>query len=210
MTSPFRILLLAVMVAGCAVPAAAACGRALPAGADAVVTPGTRIDNGRIDAAIRVEVNYHRCKAGLSALAPADGLRRVAGTHAGWMAKTGELTHRSGVAGQATTLARLRASGLRIHAGSENIGYLARYQIDGTRFRIRDASACAFASRGDQPIPPHSYATLARMIVTLWMQSPAHRRNILDPKVSRVGSAIGFAAAAPHCGRYYVSQSFAG
>lgn len=210
MTRPIATLLLGVMAGLFAAPACAACSRALPSGSDAVVDAGRRIDKGRIDAAIRVEVNYHRCQAGLSALKPSDGLRRVAGTHAVWMAKARELSHRSTVAGQATTLARLKASGLRFHAGSENIGYLARYQIDGARFRIRDAPACAFASQSGQPIAPHSYATLARMIVTLWMQSPAHRRNILDPKVSRVGSAIGFDAAAPNCGRYYVAQGFAG
>lgn len=210
MTSPIPALLLAAMAMLCAAPASAACSRAFPAGADAVVEPGRKIDKARIDAAIRAEVNYHRCKAGLSPLKPADGLRRVAVTHAGWMAKARDLSHRSTVAGQATPLARLKASGLRFHAGAENIGYLARYQIDGAPFRIRDASACAFASQSGRPIAPHSYATLARMIVTLWMQSPAHRRNILDTKVSQVGSAIAFDAAAPNCGRYYVAQSFAG
>jgi uncharacterized protein YkwD len=211
MTKPILALVLAATAALCAAPAvAAACGRALPAGADAVIEAGAKIDQDRIDAAIRAEVNHHRCKAGLSGLAAAKGLRRVAGTHAGWMARTGDLSHRSTVAGQTTTLTRLKASGLRFRAGSENIGYLARYRIDGAPFRIRDAASCGFADPSGRPIPPHSYASLAQQIVGLWMQSPTHRRNILDPRVSKVGSAIGFDAAAPNCGRFYVSQSFAG
>lgn len=190
--------------------AAEACSRSAPKGAERVVQAGERIDAGLIDAAVRAEVNYHRCKAGLPELVAARGLVKVATRHARWMAEAQSLSHRSTVSGQASAAARLKASGVKFRAGSENIGYIARYQIDGLRFRITDRANCGFATGGGQPIPPHSYASLARMIVELWMNSATHRRNILDRKVSQVGSGVGFDARAEHCGRYYVSQSFAG
>ena len=82
--------------------------------------------------------------------------------------------------------------------------------IDGSSFRIHDAAACGFATASGQPIPPHSYNSLARTMVGLWMKSSGHRRNILDPKVSMVATAVGFAAGAPYCGQFYLSQDFAG
>ncbi len=189
---------------------AAACSRASVAGAQAPIRAEGRIDQGLADAAIRAEINYQRCRAGLPPVAEAGGLRKVAGQHAKWMARSRSLSHRSKTPGQATPVARLRASGLRFHAGSENIGQIARFQIDGRSFRIANAGTCGFLGGNGQPIPPHSYASLARTIVALWMESSAHRRNILDRKVSRLGSGVGFDAKAPYCGNYYVSQSFAG
>ncbi len=189
---------------------AQACSRNLPAGANAAIAPGGRIDQPLIDASVRAEVNYHRCKAGLSKLSAAKGLRKVAGTHAQWMARAQNLSHKSRVSGQATTVARIRASGLRFRAGSENIGLVSHYQIDGKPFKFTDRANCGFASRDGKAIPPHSYASLARTIVNLWMASAVHRRNILDQKVSYVGSGLGFDPKAGYCGRFYVSQNFAG
>jgi len=39
------------------------------------------------------------------------------------------------------------------------------------------------------PIPTHTYASFARDVVKGWMNSPGHRRNILDPKVQQMGGA---------------------
>lgn len=199
-------LLAAVALAG----AADACSRASVRGTDAAIRPEARIDQALVDAAILAELNYHRCKAGLPALAQAQGLRKVAGQHAKWMAKARALSHKSQTPGQATTLARIKASGVRFRAGSENIGQIARFQIDGRSFRIADAAACGFRGGDGKVIPPHSYATLARTIVAYWMASADHRRNILDRKVTRVGSGVGFDGKAPYCGNFYVSQNFAG
>jgi uncharacterized protein YkwD len=189
---------------------AGACSLAAVPGAQAPIRAEARIDQGLVDAAIRAEINYYRCRAGLQSVAAAGGLRKVAGQHAKWMARSRSLSHRSKTPGQATPVARLKASGLRFHAGSENIGQIARFQIDGRSFRIADGTSCGFLSGNGRTIPPHSYASLAHTIVSLWMESAAHRRNILDRKVSRLGSGVGFDAKAPYCGNYYVSQSFAG
>lgn len=203
-----------IAAAAVAVPllvgAADACSRASVRGAEAAIRPETRIDQALVDASIRSELNYQRCRAGLPPLSEANGLRKVAGQHAKWMASARTLSHRSGTPGQGTTLARIKASGVKFRAGSENIGQIARFQIDGKHFRIASSTACGFLGGNGRAIPPHSYASLAQTIVAYWMASADHRRNILDRRVSRVGSGVGFDARAPYCGNYYVSQNFAG
>jgi uncharacterized protein YkwD len=191
------------------VSAAYACARQGVSGANVAIT-GNAINQKLIDAAILSEVNYSRCKSGLNPLKSASGLRSVASNHAKWMARAGKISHKSGVAGQSTLRARMSSSGVNFSAGSENIGMVHRFQIDGSSFRIRDAGSCSFATNSGKAIPPHSYATLARSIVGYWMSSPGHRANILNRKVSLLGSGAAVRANAPYCGQIFISQNFAG
>ena len=208
MTANIKALLLAALCSVAAVSGAQACSVARVAGSEKMVPVEGRINQGLIDAAIRAEVNYHRCKAGLRALSRADGLTDVAAAHAKWMARSQSLSHKSQVAGQTTLKARMSSSGIRFRAGSENIGMVHRYAIDGTSFKIH--GACSFSTYGGQPIGAHSYRSLASHVVKLWMASKGHRKNILDRKVSMLGSGAAFTAKAPYCGQIFVSQNFAG
>ncbi len=188
-----------------------ACSRSVPAEAAVTLVPAKRIDQALLSKAIRVEVNYHRCRAGLRPLSDAgNGLAKQARTHSSWMAKTGQLTHRSTVAGSATLAQRIKKSGVRYRTGSENIGMVHRYQIDNRRFRIVDAGSCTFAAGDGQTLPAHSYASLARHAVTLWMNSPGHRKNILDNKVTSMTAAVAFDPKAQYCGRFWLTQNFIG
>jgi uncharacterized protein YkwD len=187
---------------------AAACSRSMPAGADTVIQPGQKINSALIDAAVRVEVNYHRCKAGLSALQSSPNLAKVAETHARWMAKSLKVSHKSSVGGQSTLKARLSTSGVKFRTGAENIGMVHRFRIDGMSFKIR--GECAFATGGGQSIPAHTYASLARTVVGYWMASPGHRKNVLNRQVSMVGSGAALNTNAPYCGQFFLSQNFAG
>ncbi|MCB2136870.1 MAG: hypothetical protein KDE08_13140 [Rhodobacteraceae bacterium] len=190
--------------------AAASCTRPSPSG-DLLAIPSTGgLDQRRIDAAIRAEVNYARCRKGLAPLEASVAMMQVASGHAKWMARSRQLTHASTVAGRASTRARIRATGIPFRAGSENIGLVARYRIDGRSFRIRDAKTCQFADGSGQTIPAHSYASLASYVVELWMNSRSHRKNILDGRVRWMGSGAALDPRGPHCGSYYLAQIFAG
>lgn len=189
---------------------AQACRLARITGADQAIPASGRINQALVDTTIRAEVNFQRCKAGLSELAADEGLADAAATHARWMARNETLSHQSAVFGQNTVLARLRSSGVRFHIGSENIGQVARYGIDNIRFKIRDMSACAFATQAGAPIGVHSYQSLAHLIVSLWVNSPKHRTNMLDPRARVVGSGVGYDPKAPYCGAFYLSQDYAG
>lgn len=199
---------LAALFVMIAAGSAQACSKASVAGIDAPV--GAKVDVALLDRAILAELNVQRCKAGLSALKGSPDLRHVAEVHSRWMAKTSRVSHQSTVAGQSTLKARLSSSGLRVKAGSENIAMVHRYAIDGMKFRIRDAASCSFATAAGEPIPAHSYASLARHAVKLWMASSGHRKNILDRRVTMVGSAAALNAKAANCGQIFLSQNFAG
>lgn len=188
-----------------------ACTRAVPASAERTVVPTSRIDQNLFSKAVLVEVNFHRCRAGLARLKDAgSGLAREAMRHSSWMAQRQTLSHQNSIPGKASLSQRVKASGVRFRTGSENIGMVHRYRIDNRRFRIIDPDSCAFATFEGQKLPAHSYASLARHAVTLWMQSPSHRKNILDNRVTRMSSAVAFDPDAQYCGQFYMTQNFVG
>ena len=131
-----------------------ACNRSVSKKAAETVVPAGRINQSILDDAIRVEVNYHRCRAGLRRLNDAgNGLANQAKKHSVWMARTQQLTHRSTVAGLATLQQRVKKAGVIFRTGSENIGMVHRYQIDNQRFRIVDRSSCQFCLLYTSPSP---------------------------------------------------------
>jgi len=85
-----------------------------------------------------------------------------------------------------------------------------RYQIDNRRFKILSSQECKFATYEGQALPAHSYASLARHVVGLWMNSPGHRKNILDRRVTKVSTAVAFDPRAQYCGRFWLTQNFIG
>lgn len=187
------------------------CSRNVSAKAAQTVVPSTRINQSLLDDAIRAEVNFHRCRAGLKTLADAGGgLASQARKHSSWMAKTQQLTHRSTVSGSSTLKQRLKKSGVKFRTGAENIGMVHRYQIDNLRFKIVSSNACQFTTYGGKPLPAHSYASLARHVVNLWMDSPGHRKNILNRKVKKISTAVAFDPNAQYCGRFWLTQNFVG
>ncbi|MCX7889670.1 MAG: CAP domain-containing protein [Rhodobacteraceae bacterium] len=208
MSARAGIAALAAVVISLSGGLAQACGRPMPAGADALIQPGKAINAALLDAAVLSEVNYYRCRSGLSRLAPSASLRRVAETHAKWMARTMNVSHRSTVGGQSTLRARLSTSGVKFKTGAENIGMVHRFRIDGMSFRIN--GQCSFSTYGGQPIPAHTYASLARTMVEYWYNSPGHRANMMNRSVKVMGSGAALNTSAPYCGQFYMSQNFAG
>ncbi len=191
--------------------AAQSCSRTgLPANA-AQAVPTKNLNQSLFNNAVLVEVNFVRCKAGVSPVSLASGLASVANNHASWMASRQTLSHRSTVRGQQSVQDRVLASGVQARRGSENIGNIPRFQFAGSRrIHIKSLKKCDFTTAGGRKIQPHSYATLAVQIVDMWMGSSGHRKNVLDRNATSVGSAIEFDPRATHCGQYFLSQNFAG
>lgn len=190
---------------------AEACTRTVSKAASTTPVPAKRINQSLLEDAIRAEVNFHRCRAGLRSVGEAgNGLTQQAQKHSTWMARAQQLTHRSTVPGASTLQQRVKNAGLKVRTGSENIGMVHRYQIDNRRFKILDSASCQFATYEGQKLPAHSYASLARHIVNLWMNSSGHRKNILDRKVTKMSAAVAFDPNAQHCGRFWVTQNFVG
>lgn len=202
---------LGLAVAATLPAAAEACSRKVSEAAAQTLVPTGRINQSLLEDAIRVEVNFHRCRAGLPQVADAgNGLTKQAQTHSRWMARAQKLSHKNSVAGASTLKQRIKNSGIRFRTGSENIGMVHRYRIDNKRFKIVNARSCQFATRGGEILPAHSYATLARHVVDLWMKSKGHRKNILDNRVSKMSAAVAFDPKNQFCGRFWVTQNFIG
>ncbi|MGI9393243.1 MAG: CAP domain-containing protein [Boseongicola sp.] len=170
----------------------------------------TGIDQALLDNAIRLEVNYHRCRAGLGPLTYAGrNLATMATKHSAWMAKTKKLSHFNTMPGLKSLGERVRASGTSYRGASENIVKVHRYQFNSSRFKTIDRRRCQFARKG-KLIPAHSYASLARHSVDLWMDSAPHRRNILSNKMNRMVVGVAFANSRKYCGEYWLTQDFIG
>ncbi|MEL6642841.1 MAG: CAP domain-containing protein [Pseudomonadota bacterium] len=186
---------------------AQACTRV--AASNAAIDPG-RIDQARLSQAILGEVNFVRCQAGRRAVTAAPGtLIQSATAHSVWMAQAGTLSHQGRGASGRGLADRVRSAGLRVRTAGENIAQLPRYTFGSQRFRVIDRGACVFQTRAGRQIPPHSYQSLARQVVALWMASPGHRRNVLDPDVSAMGAGAAFSQSNT-CGDYWVTQIFVG
>ncbi|MBT0957799.1 CAP domain-containing protein [Alphaproteobacteria bacterium KMM 3653] len=197
-----------MMMAG--VTSAEACARVTVAGGDERINPA-KISQVKIDRAINMELNYQRCKLGLSALAVEPRLSAVAYDHANWMAGSKTLSHKSSKRGRKSLRARISKARLNVRRGAENILSTALYQTEGPNgYRVVNRAQCQFATPAGAPIQRHSYTSLAQYAVQLWMNSPSHRVNLFDRRVRMMGSAAGFDPSTPNCGTIYLTQNFAG
>ena len=196
-------LVLGAMLTTTATTAEAGCKRASVPGINAVV-PTRNINQRLLDAAILAEVNYERCRNGRRALKAEPKLTSTAAGHSKWMARHSKMSH----TGSNTLGQRLKRSGVRFRTGAENIGMVHYYQIDRVVFLTK--GTCQFTTRAGQPLPPHTYASLARAAVTNWMNSSKHRTNILNRQVKYMGSGASFDKSAQYCGTVYLTQNFIG
>lgn len=193
------------------VDAAEACNRKVPGSARQRVVPERSIDQALFDAAVRAEVNYHRCRAGLREMGHAGGgMIEVARGHSTWMSKAQALSHQSSLRGRRTHVDRMKAQGQRFTWAGENISRIPRFQFGDRSFHIVDQRRCAFEDRSGRTIAPHSYASLARLVVDRWMVSAGHRRNILNPTFTYHAAAVVYDPRAKHCGRFWITQNLVG
>lgn len=205
-----RLLVVTAAVFFAATAVGNACSRTVPADAARALVPETGINHSLLNRAILAEVNYHRCRAGLNTLA--DGgqlLTAEAATHSAWMAKKRKLVHFNNIPGRETPGQRVKSAGIVYRSAAENLVSVHRYQIDNRRFKTVNRRQCQFAHKG-KLVRAHSYASLARFAVDVWMKSPGHRKNILNTKskVSTVG--VVFADDRKYCGSFWMTQKLVG
>ena len=206
----FRYLLAFVCLVFAPVAGHAACARPSYDGAYLKAIPTSAMNQDLFSEALTREANFVRCKAGLKTLETVKPLTSLAAGHSGWMARATKLSHTSTQPGKQRFAPRMRSSGLRFSTAAENIAAFDRFQFPTGQFKISNASACRFAFQNGKPIPVHSYASLANSVVTGWMKSPGHKRNLMNRRMKLSGGGIGFDAKSPYCGRYYITQDYLG
>ena len=118
-----------------ALPSAAdACSRSVSKKAASTIVPAGKINQSLLDQAVRAEVNYHRCRAGLPKVGSAgNGLTNQALKHSVWMARTQQLTHKSTVAGHATLKQRIKKANVSMPASRMKVGIAIRSTIGGSK-----------------------------------------------------------------------------
>lgn len=184
---------------------AAACARKGLSSVSKTAVPEAGIDQRLLNQAIVAEVNFHRCRAGLRPLSvSSNSLISQAKTHSDWMAKKKKLAHHNSIPGRETPGKRVASAGISYRAAAENLVMVHRFQIDNRRFKTVNRRQCQFAVNG-RLVRTHSYASMARFAVDLWMASPAHRQNILRPDASITAVGASFVRD-KYCGQFWLTQ----
>jgi uncharacterized protein YkwD len=106
-------------------------------------------------------------------------LDRAAEEQASHMALLFRAEHTNPIAGEHTVSDRIRAVGL-----------------DGSR-SAENAMMLPLRPVGKGALPPYTYRTLALAVVGAWLESPGHRRNLLDPGFSLAGTASRVSTGLP-------------
>ena len=174
--------------------------------------PEGALDTALLDRAIRFHSNRARCRLGLRPLGPDPLLVATATEYSADMVRLGFFGHVSPVPGRATMGERLEASGVRYRTAGENLATAKRLEIaSGQAVYPMGGDRCAFSAepRGRR-IPVRSYDSLARHLVRRWLDSPGHRRNLLNPAYTRHGASAITDPSGPVCDTISATQLFAG
>ncbi len=187
---------------------ASACTLQGVSGANEQINP-KKINVAKMSQVITAYTNLARCQKRRKPLAYSKALTKAADGHAKWMGKNGKLTHTSTKAGHKDLRSRFKKARVKFRTGAENIAQTARLTIPpGETFRILDAGNCKFQRKNGQPIVPHTYDSLGKELVRLWVKSKGHNKNLMDRKFNNMGAAVGYDAKGPYCGAFYAVQVF--
>jgi hypothetical protein len=151
------------------------------------------LDRALLAAAIFHETNRRRESAGLPWLLHRRQLEEAADLQAAILALGMQLTHDSPLPGRRTPDERVRWTGLRPQLVTENLAMtmlLIPPPANEVHVHTEDGRRVFSAEAGGPPVAGHSYASLARVVVGQWMNSPPHRANVLDPRVTSLGCAV--------------------
>ena len=180
---------------------------ALPAAFDKELPRNGRHDASLLGTGVLIETNRARCAQGLSPLETNRDLQKAAQWHSADMAKRNFFDHTSPVRGRRTLGDRVSKAGYNFRQIAENIieSHFVAYE-SGARYRVTDEKRCAFQYIDGRTIARHTYGSLAREVVTRWMDSPGHRRNILTRDLRHHGFAMAANKDQALCGGIYATQ----
>jgi len=75
---------------------------------------------------------------------------------------------------------------------SENVGRFLLYQLSDEQeyYAAYQNGQNLYFDADEQPIPIHTYWSFADAVVQAWLDSPSHRRNLLNPNYGTMGCAV--------------------
>ncbi|WP_297334987.1 CAP domain-containing protein [Algoriphagus sp.] len=149
------------------------------------------IDYGLLHAALFYATNEQRSKHGLSPLKYSFRIEQLAASHASDMVTYNFYGHFSTIRNKRLLRDRFQIVGLNPSQIAENISSTAGLDYDYGRPVGPPLSPGDFYYRNSsqtEPVQRHTYASYAREVVKLWMDSPGHRANILSPTFHYMGA----------------------
>lgn len=133
----------------------------------------------------------------------------AAADHAKNMARLRTHSHVLPVRGQRDLSQRMHRQDVKFRTAAENIAMSKVYRLLGRPISVKH-DGCRFVyDDTKQPVPPHTYATLAEEVVNRWLASPKHRASLLNKGYRRLGAGVGVDAKGTACGDFYLVQDFA-
>ena len=192
-----------------AIAAQAACPAPLQGGAyDRQINSGS-LNQDLFNRAVLYYTNTIRCRRGLPLFDSTRDVKSAANTQARNMTRTRTYSHNINVAGARDLRQRMRAQTRNFRTAGENIAKNFVYMLNGRPYI--PAENCAFRYLSTrQPVPIHTYRSLAQELVKSWETSRDHLRNIVNRRYTRMGAAFGIDRRGQLCGEVYASQVFAG
>ena len=147
-----------------------------------------KVDRSLLHAAMFYVTNEQREKHGLEPFRYQEKIEKVAADHAEDMVKYNFYSHISEVKGKKTVRDRFILEGINPKMVAENISssYALQYQI-GRKVYPPKNGIFQYSTGDREEILPHTYLSYAREVVRLWMESPGHRANILNPQHHYLG-----------------------
>jgi uncharacterized protein YkwD len=142
-----------------------------------------KVDRPLLHAAMFYVTNEYRINHGLEPFSYHEKIESVAADHASDMVKLNFYSHISKVKGKKTVRDRFNLEGLNPKTVAENISttYALQYQM-GRKVYPPKNGVFQYSTGDREVLIPHTYITYAREAVRLWMESPGHRANILNPE----------------------------
>lgn len=204
-----KIVFLSLVFVFSATLGSAACNAALTGSQyDRQVNAG-RIDQALMNNAILHYTNQIRCRRGLRAFTTSQDVFGAASIHAKNMASTRTYAHELNIRRQRNLRERLQTQNASFRRAAENIAKTFVYSLNGRGYIA--SGSCTFRyTANNQPIPIHTYRTLAQELVESWDNSPGHRENIRSRRFTRMGAGVGIDKNTPLCGELYAAQVFTG
>jgi uncharacterized protein YkwD len=168
-----------------------------------------RPDQALFNEAVLIYSNEVRRRHGRPLLRTDPALSQAAAEHAKNMARLRTHSHVLPVRGQKDLSQRMHRQSLQFRKAAENIAMDKVYRLLGRPISMK-SRGCNFVY-GDtmQPVPVHTYGSLAQQVVGRWLASPKHRASLLSSKFERLGSGVGIDPSGPACGDLYLVQDFA-
>jgi len=173
------------------------------------VVNGRTIDQTIFNTAILQLTNNIRCKRGLRPFTTQSDVFGAATTHARNMAATQTYSHTLNIRRARTLRERLQTQNSNFRTAAENIAKTFVYVLNNIGFIESGRCSFRYTSNG-QTVQVHTYGSLAEELVNSWYSSPAHRRNIVSRRLTRMGAGLGIDKNTPLCGQLYAAQVFAG